>query len=666
MAQAFVNGGDQFRCSVCLEALKEPVTIPCGHSYCMSCIGGCWDQEEKRGEFSCPQCREKFIPRPALKKNTMLAELVEKMKICGGQTGPAATPNAEGEVPCDFCSDEKLKAVKSCLVCQVSLCDTHLQPHNDIPALKKHKLVKAMQLEEVICSQHGSLLQVFCRTDQKCICILCTMDDHKGHDTVSAAAERKRNEWQLEDMHMKFEERIQEREKKLKDVREAVKSRNSLAEKAEQHSEKVFTRLLESIERRRVEVREQIRGQQKVAVSHAERVVEELEEEVAELRRGDAELEQLPRNDNNVHFLQIFHGLETSLDCTGLPSMTLSSESSFKGLQRSLSAFEKGVGNVSERDMKWINKKLKNIKVVRPPVPKTRQDFLKYSCQLTLDPNTANSSISLSEDNRKATHHLQEQQYPDHPDRFKSTRQVLCKEGLTGRCYWEVELSPEGNFSADIAVAYKGIKREESDGDAKEDEEMEEEEDNFEMDDDMKEVDGGDDASPDDIGDGNGARRGRYSIEDDDYYDDDDDYYYDDDDDYYVDDDDDDDDDDDFNYTDPTVLSADSDDSDDGEDDYVCRVLSAFGRNEQSWSFQIAYDLLDETSGCFYHNGKRSKDVSVPSSKIGVYLDHRQGILSFYNVCYGMTLLHTEHTTFTEPLYPGFGLYEECSVTLCM
>ncbi|XP_063067932.1 tripartite motif-containing protein 16-like [Engraulis encrasicolus] len=458
MAEAFEKDEDQFRCSVCLESLKEPATIPCGHSYCMSCIGGCWDQEEKRGEFSCPQCREKFIPRPALKKNTMLAELVEKMKFSGGQTGHEATPNTEPEVPCDLCSEGKVKAVKSCLMCQVSLCDTHLQPHNDIPALKKHKLVKAMQLEQVICSQHGSLLQVFCRTDQKCICVLCTMDDHKGHDTVSAAAERKSREGKLGDMQMKFQQRTQEREKELKDVREALKSHNTWAEKAEQHSEKVFTRLLESIERRRVEVREKIRGQQKVTVSHAERVVEELEEEVAELRRGDAELEQLPHNDNHVHFLQTFGGLETLLGCEGLSSITLSPEPSFKGLKRSLSAFAKGVENLCERDMNNMNKKLKNIKVVLPPEPETHQDFLKYSCQLTLDPNTVNPWLSLSEDNRTATCEKEEQQYPDHPDRFNVDQQVLCEEGLSGRCYWEVEFSAD-YLNADIGVTYKAIGR---------------------------------------------------------------------------------------------------------------------------------------------------------------------------------------------------------------
>ncbi|XP_048859930.1 stonustoxin subunit beta-like [Brienomyrus brachyistius] len=80
---------------------------------------------------------------------------------------------------------------------------------------------------------------------------------------------------------------------------------------------------------------------------------------------------------------------------------------------------------------------------------------IKYSCQLTLDPNTANSRLSLSGGNRKATGGA-EQPYPDHPERFDCWSQVLCRESLTGRCYWEAEWSGNGAW---IGVTYKGIRR---------------------------------------------------------------------------------------------------------------------------------------------------------------------------------------------------------------
>uniref|UniRef100_A0A8C7L3G1 Uncharacterized protein n=1 Tax=Oncorhynchus kisutch TaxID=8019 RepID=A0A8C7L3G1_ONCKI len=80
----------------------------------------------------------------------------------------------------------------------------------------------------------------------------------------------------------------------------------------------------------------------------------------------------------------------------------------------------------------------------------------KYVCDLTLDLNTVNRHLALSEENRKVTWRTEEQPYPDHPERFEDCEQVLCREGLTGRCYWEVEWSGR---RADIGVTYKGISR---------------------------------------------------------------------------------------------------------------------------------------------------------------------------------------------------------------
>ncbi|XP_064190403.1 tripartite motif-containing protein 16-like [Anguilla rostrata] len=533
---------DQLSCPICLDLLKDPVTIPCGHSFCMGCIKGYWDQDEHTGVYSCPQCRRTFTPRPVLGRNIMLAEVVEKLKKTGHQAAPPAHCYAvPGDVACDFCTGRKRKAGKSCLACLASYCETHLQPHYESPAFKKHKLVKATgNLQEKICSHHDKLLEVYCRTDQQCICLLCVMDEHRGHDTVSAAAERTEKQKQLGATQREFQRRIQEREKELQDLRQTVQSLQRSAQAAVEDSERIFTELISLIERRRSEVKELIRDQEKAEVSRAEGLLERLEQEIAELRRRDTELEQLSHTEDHIQFLQSCQPLCALPGPEDLPSIAVSPHVSFEAVRKSVSELKEQLEELIK-----ASGKVKEANILEL---KTREDFLQYSCQLILDPNTAHLYLGLSEGNREVTYVGGIQPYPYHPKRFEYRPQVLCREGLSGRCYWEAEWSGDKLF---IAVSYKEI-----------------------------------------------SRKG-------------------------------------------------------GSDD------SALGQNNKSWSLRCngVYS--------FWHNNLHTK-IHVPSSRIGVYLDHRAGTLSFYSVSDTMTLLHRVQTTFTQPLYPAFGVWwVGSSVKLC-
>ncbi|XP_061100433.1 tripartite motif-containing protein 16-like isoform X1 [Conger conger] len=549
MAEANISvDQDQFSCSICLDILKDPVAIPCGHSYCMGCIKGCWDQDDHIGVYSCPQCRQTFTPRPVLGRNTILAEMVEKLKKTGLQAAPPAHCYAgPGDVACDFCTGRKHKAIKSCLVCLASYCEIHLQPHYESPAFKKHKLVKATgNLQEKICSHHDKLLEVFCRTDQQCICMLCVMDEHSGHKTVSAAAERTEKQKQLGVTRGKFQQGIQEREKELQDLRQAVQSLKRSAQTAVEDSERIFTELIRSIERRRSEVKELIRDQEKAEVSRAEGLLERLEQEIAELRRREAELEQLSHTEDHIHFLQSCQSLCAPPGPGDPPSITVSPNVSFEAVRKSVSELKERLEDVFKAELVKVSGRVEEVSVLEP---QTRQDFLQYGCQLTLDPNTVHRKLRLSEGNREVTYVREIQSYPDHPERFEHWPQVLCREGVSGRCYWEAEWSGDWVY---IAVSYKEIRRK---------------------------------------GGGNDC---------------------------------------------------------------------VMGGNNKSWSLRCT-----PSSYYFWHNNKDTKIPVPSSSRIGVYLDHRAGTLSFYSVSDTMTLLHRVQTTFTQPLYPGFRVWCGSSVKLC-
>ncbi|CAJ1059234.1 tripartite motif-containing protein 16-like [Xyrichtys novacula] len=537
---------ESFSCLICLDLLKDPVTVSCGHSFCRSCIQSHWDKEDEKKIYSCPQCRETFIPRPVLKKNTMLAGLVEELKKSGLQAAPADHYYAGPEdVACDVCIERKLKAVKSCLQCLASYCQIHLQPHYESPPLKKHKLVEPSKtLQDNICSCHDEVMKIFCRTDQKSICYLCSLDQHKGHDIVSAAAERTERQKDLEESRENIQQRIQDREEDVKLLQQEVETINGSANKAVEHSQEIFSQLIRLMEKRRSEVEQQVRSQQEREVSRVKDLQEKLEQEITELKRKDADLQKLSLTEDHNQFLHSY----PSLSEPGQPA-----DSSRINI-RPLRYFEEVTAAVSEVREKlqdlltetWTNVSQAVTKVdvllLEPPgpaEPKTRAGFLRYSQRITLDPNTVNEYLLLSDGNRRATF-TGEQSYPDHPGRFTVYFQVLSRESLTGRCYWEVDWSGDGVI---VAVAYKTIRRD-----------------------------------------------GR------------------------------------------------------SED---CR----FGENDKSWRLDCYNDSYE-----FVHN-KVNTDVSgPPSSRVGVYLDHRAGILSFYSVSETMTLLHRIQTTFTEPLHAGLWL----------
>ncbi|XP_073681948.1 E3 ubiquitin/ISG15 ligase TRIM25-like [Garra rufa] len=452
MAEASISQ-DELLCPVCMDVLKDPVTIPCGHSYCKSCITGCWDQEVQMRVYSCPQCRQTFSPRPALNKNTILAAMVEKLKKTKVQTAAVGTL----DVQCDVCTDSKHRAIKSCLVCLNSYCPNHLQQHESLFKRKRHRLMEATgRLQEIICPQHDKMLEIYCRTDQQCVCYVCMMEEHKNHDLVSAAAERTDQQRHLDETRRSFQQKILEKEKECEELRDALESHKLSAQTAVEDSERIFTELIHFIERCHSELIHLIRDQEKAAVSRAEGQLERLDQEINDLRRRDAELEQLSNTQDHIQFLQSFPALSGTPGSTDVCSQAVSSLSSFADVVKSIHQLREKLENFYREEMKKITIRVTFTEIIATPEPKTRADFLQYFCRFTLDLNTVNKCLRLSEGNTVITSTDTVQPYPAHPDRFDCELQVLCRESVCGRSYWELEWSGR---CVCIAVSYKSINR---------------------------------------------------------------------------------------------------------------------------------------------------------------------------------------------------------------
>ncbi|XP_056115922.1 E3 ubiquitin/ISG15 ligase TRIM25 [Rhinichthys klamathensis goyatoka] len=320
MAEAILGDHDQYSCSICLDLLNDPVTIPCGHSYCTSCINECWNTTDNKGTYKCPQCRHAFNSKPPLNRNTILAEIMEQLRLRTKlhESEAAQSLAGPGEIACDFCAGEVFKAVKSCLECRASYCETHVHPHYNVPALKKHKLVKATVMP--ICSKHDKLLEVYCRTDEVCVCMHCLMDDHKGHDTVPSTIERGEKQTKLTDTQTKVKQTIHAKEKELQKMKMDITSHSDSAKEAVKNSTRVFTELAKFIEKRSNDVIEKIKAQEKADLDQGAKLQEKLEGEITELKKREGVLETLLQTDDNIHFLQNYESVSSSSGSNGFPS----------------------------------------------------------------------------------------------------------------------------------------------------------------------------------------------------------------------------------------------------------------------------------------------------------------------------------------------------------
>ncbi|CAL8307342.1 unnamed protein product [Merluccius merluccius] len=438
MASANTSWSEEsFSCSICLDVFNSPVSTPCGHNFCRTCITKFWDDQV---QYKCPICNELFHTRPDLRVNTLISEMAAQIRpSVRVKEQPCVEP---GEVPCDVCTGTQLKAVKSCLVCFTSYCHTHLEPHQRVARLKRHHLVEPMdRLEDRMCKKHDRLLDLFCQTEQVCVCQFCTETDHKSHPVVPLKEEYEVKTVQLGKIVSEVQQMIQERQRKIKEIKDTVKRSKADADREIDDGVQVLNALMSCIEKCRDDFKQTIKEKLKSTEKQAEGLIKELEQEIKDLTNRSSEVKQLTHTEDHLHFLQTFTSLKKPPHTRDWTTVKVHPPSYVGTLRRSLDQLQE-----------TLNMEMK--KLHGTELKKVQQ----YQVDVTLDPDTAHPYLILSEDGKQVHHGDVEKEIPDNPKRFTPCICVLTRQSFSsGSVYFEVQVKDKTEWL--LGVARESINR---------------------------------------------------------------------------------------------------------------------------------------------------------------------------------------------------------------
>ncbi|XP_078129093.1 E3 ubiquitin-protein ligase TRIM21-like [Sander vitreus] len=432
----------QFLCPICLDVFTDPVTTSCGHNFCKNCITENWNVND---QYMCPMCKNVFNTKPKLHVNTFISEMVAQFRQSAQQKASSSSSEQQvskpGEVPCDVCTGTKLKALKSCLVCLVSYCETHLEPHLTASRLKRHQLIDPVEnLEGRMCTKHNKPLELFCKTDQTCVCMLCSVLDHKMHDVVPL---KEGHEEMKAELEAEIQQMIQERRLKIQEIKHSVDLSEEDADREIAEGVQVFTSLKESVERGLKELINTITEKQNTQELWAEDLIQELEQEISDLTKRSSEVEQLSCSEDHLHLLQSIQSMKVAPPTNDWTEVS-TCPSSYEG------TVVRAVAQLEET----LSKEMK--KLVKAELKRVQQ----YAVDVTLDPDTAHPKLILSDDGKQVNSGDVMKNLPNNPERFSLNPCVLGKQSFSsGSFYFEVQV--KGKTEWDLGVARESINRKE-------------------------------------------------------------------------------------------------------------------------------------------------------------------------------------------------------------
>ncbi|XP_075900371.1 E3 ubiquitin-protein ligase TRIM39-like [Nelusetta ayraudi] len=449
---------EQLHCALCRRLFNDPVTLPCGHTFCLACV---------RPWTSCPTCEHLLSPSgPEPQINSILSEMVEQLRLSGTRRKQYFLLEEEEQeeleveevVLCDICtarsrstrgsrSRTRTPAIRSCLVCLASYCQLHLRPHTTVPRLQLHPLsppTSPAHLEARLCPAHERPLDLFCSTDQSCVCTRCAMLGHRGHQVVPLDDEWHRKIAELEGQRRLLREAAEGKRHKVGEVDSGLVLSRQMVLQERRLATEVFGALERQLAAAWEEFLVELEERQALAEQRAGAMLLELQQEAAELLQRQAELEELQTAaaagtaTDRLDFLRSFGAAATAppprtRDWTGvtleLPCHQGATRRSLQRLQELLQ---------QQLSCRLVVLELERLR--RPAV------------DLVLDPDTAHRSLVLSQDGRAMHHAAPQRKVPDGPSRFHPCCCVLARQGFSsGTFYFEVQVDGKSRWTVGVA-----------------------------------------------------------------------------------------------------------------------------------------------------------------------------------------------------------------------
>ncbi|XP_059200551.1 E3 ubiquitin-protein ligase TRIM39-like isoform X2 [Centropristis striata] len=426
---------EQFLCCICLDVFTDPVTIPCGHNFCKNCITQHWNINSS--QCQCPMCKKLFKSRPELPVNTFINEMAAEFRQSAEKKNNRDSQVAKpGEVPCDICTGTKLKAMKSCLTCIASYCSIHLDPHMTSEPLKRHSLTDPVEnMEAKVCKKHKKILELFCKTDQTCVCSHCTVSEHMAHNIVSLKDEYQVKKRELEQTEAEIQQMIRERKLKIQKTENIKAQSKEDAETEIADGVRIFTKLMQTAERDLNELIETIEEKQKTTEEQADGFIKDLEQEISALTKKTTQLQQVSLTQDHLHLLQSFTSMTTAL-CSTTPGVSIHLPSYQGTVAKAVAELEKTLSG--EKEYLLYDAMLRRAQ--------------HYVVDVVLEHRTANPWLILSDDGKQVRCGKARRDFlSDNAERFSLYAAVLAQQSFSsGRFYYEVQVTGKTDWTLGV------------------------------------------------------------------------------------------------------------------------------------------------------------------------------------------------------------------------